>query len=202
MNFLVFLFFCSLSWSQEKWLFLGDSLTEGYGISKDSSFPALIENMWNEQHPDRKINVINAGVSGATSASGMSRLRWHTKEEVNLIFIALGANDGLRGQSLSQMKKNLQEMIDYSLSKTDQVYLAGMILPQNYGTSFTKNFEAVFNELSKNNPKVFYMPFLLKDVAGKRDLNLSDGIHPNEAGYKVIANNVFKFIKERYDKIK
>jgi len=175
-------------------LFLGDSLTEGLGVSKKDTYPSLVENLIKTKL-NQDVNVINAGVSGSTTSDGLSRLNWYLKREPDIIFIALGANDGLRGLDLNKSQKNLEEIVSRALDSKAKVLLAGMLMPPNYGVEYTKNFKQMFENV-KNKYNLKFMPFLLKGVAGEKQLNQGDGIHPNEKGYKIIANEVFKFLKD------
>lgn len=183
----------------ERWVFVGDSLTEGYGLSKESAYPALLEKKLNDELKKRKSNkqikIVNAGISGSTSSSGLSRMKWHLKEPASLVLVALGANDGLRAQPVEALKKNLNEIIDYAKAQDIKVVLAGMTLPQNYGKKYVSDFENTFKEVSKSQ-NVQFIPFLLDGVAADRSLNLSDGIHPNEKGHQVIAKKLFLFFKD------
>jgi acyl-CoA thioesterase-1 len=180
------------SFGHTKILILGDSLTEGHQLDKVDSFPSQLENILSEKKLDYK--VLNGGVSGSTTASGLSRLKWFLKAKPSIIIIALGANDGLRGIKLKDSKKNLEDLIVKSQESGLKVVIAGMEIPPNYGKEYTAQFRAIFPELAKKY-KVNLIPFLLKDVAGKKDLNLEDGIHPNAKGYKIIAKTVFEEIK-------
>lgn len=175
-------------------LFLGDSLTEGLGIDKEKAFPRLVEKML-QKKISKDIKVINGGVSGSTTSDGLARLRWYLKRKPELIFIALGANDGLRGLDLTQSKKNLEEIVFYAKKANAKVLLAGMLIPPNYGEKYAKDFEKMYKEI-KDKYKLKSMDFLLKDVAGVKELNQRDGIHPNTKGHEVIAKNVFEFLKE------
>ncbi|APW65648.1 arylesterase [Poseidonibacter parvus] len=175
-------------------LFLGDSLTEGLGVDKEKAYPKLVENML-QKEVKKDIKVINGGVSGSTTSDGLARLRWYLKRKPSIVFIALGANDGLRGLDLKQSQKNLEEIVFYAKKADAKVLLAGMLIPPNYGQEYANNFEKMYKEV-KNKYKLKSMDFLLKDVAGIKELNQNDGIHPNTQGHKVIAKNVFKFIKE------
>ena len=178
-------------------LILGDSLTEGYGLQRTEAFPWLVEQNLNKKFSDCNAKIINGGISGSTSAGALSRLQRHFEQldqKPDLVMIALGANDGLRGLSLNSMKQNLQEAISWALNSGVKVILAGMQIPPNYGFAYSKKFTKTFSELAKKN-KVEFIPFLLKDVAMKPHLNLSDGIHPNAEGHKVIAQTVFPYLK-------
>lgn len=188
------LFIASLLSSQENAiLFLGDSLTEGLGVSRDKNYVSLVAKKMNEI--DKQAIVINGGVSGSTTSDGLARLRWYMKKKPNIVFVALGANDGLRGLDLSASQKNLEEIIEFAQKSGAKVLLAGMLLPPNYGAQYTNHFRDMYAALqTKYGLKM--MPFLLKNVAGVESLNQADGIHPNEKGHRIISENVFAFIKD------
>lgn len=175
-------------------LFLGDSLTEGFGVNKEDAFPSLVENMIHSKLK-KDITVINGGVSGSTTSDGLSRLKWYLKKKPYLILLALGANDGLRGLDLKQSEKNLEEIINYAQKSNAKILLAGMLMPPNYGPEYTQRFEKMYQKI-KNKYKLKSMPFLLDGIAGKKEFNQRDGIHPNVEGHKYIAKKVFEFIKE------
>jgi acyl-CoA thioesterase-1 len=174
-------------------LFFGDSLTAGYGLSVEEAFPALIEKKLNEKGKPAK--VINAGLSGETSAGGLSRIDWVLRQPVDVFVLELGANDGLRGLPVEQTQKNLQAIVDKVKAKYPKVkiVIAGMMVPPNMGPDYTAKFRKVFPELAKRNSATL-IPFLLQDVAGNEKLNQSDGIHPNVQGHKIVADNVYKII--------
>lgn len=172
-------------------IFIGDSLTEGYSLEKSKAFPSLIETNLKSKYPN--IKVINAGVSGSTSQSAVAQMKWYLKLNPDLIVLALGANDGLRGLSTDQMQKNLSEAISLATKNNTPIILAGMKMPPNYGLEYSKKFEQVFFNLSQLH-KVELIPFLLEGVAAKPDLNLPDKIHPNEKGHKIMAQTVSPFI--------
>lgn len=174
-------------------VFLGDSLTEGYGVKKENSYPAIIEKKLKEQ--GYKVNFTNASVSGSTSASLMSRLKWQLKNKPDIVLIALGANDGLRGFKIDVIKKNLSEAIELARKNNIKVLLAGMQMPPNYGKTYTKKFKQIFPDLAKKYD-VKLIPFLLQGVAGDKSMNQSDGIHPNEEGHKKMAQTVLPYLKE------
>ena len=173
-------------------LFLGDSLTEGYGLEEGESFPSLIENKLEEDGLTH-IQVINAGISGSTSASGLSRLQWYIRSQPDLMVLSLGANDGLRGLSIVEMKSNLTKTIDYAHTNNLRVVLTGMLIPPNYGPDYTEAFSNVFTDLATEYDLAL-MPFLLEDVAAIPELNQSDGIHPNVEGTKIVAENLYQFL--------
>ena len=173
-------------------LFLGDSLTEGYGLEDGESFPSLIESKLLADDMDH-IRVINAGISGSTSASGLSRLQWYIRSRPDLLVLALGANDGLRGLSVDEMKANLTDTINYAHTNNLSVVLTGMLIPPNYGPEYTEAFANVFIDLAAQY-NIPLMPFLLEDVAAIPELNQSDGIHPNVEGTKIVADNLYQFL--------
>lgn len=182
---------------ENKLVILGDSLTEGYGVAKNDAFPALLEKKileWQKAKKGASWKVINAGISGSTSASGMARLQWQLKAKPNVLIIALGANDGLRGQPVANLKKNLSAMIELAKKNDIKVALAGMMVPPNYGKKYGEEFRQVFHELARDH-KIKLIPFLLEKVAGEKDLNLPDGIHPNEKGHAILADTVFASIQ-------
>jgi acyl-CoA thioesterase-1 len=181
-------------WSKEKTIiFIGDSLTEGYGVDKENSYPSVIQERLKSS--GLKYKVINGGVSGSTTASGISRLKWFLKLKPAILFLALGANDGLRGIKLSETKKNLKQIITMAKKAKIKVILGGMRIPTNYGKAYTKNFKLMYPLLAKEF-KTGLVPFLLKDVAGNPKLNLEDAIHPNKEGYKIVAGNVMAVMKD------
>ncbi|MBX2945043.1 MAG: arylesterase [Cyclobacteriaceae bacterium] len=174
-------------------MFYGDSLTAGYGLSTEEAFPALLEKKLNTQ--STRCKVINAGLSGETSAGGLSRIDWVLRQPVDIFVLELGGNDGLRGLPLEQTKANLQAIIDKVKAKNPavKIVVAGMMVPPNMGKDYTTQFKDVFPELAKKN-KATLIPFLLEGVGGNEKLNLPDGIHPNVEGHKIIATNLVNFI--------
>ncbi len=174
-------------------LCLGDSLTEGYGVAPEQSYPHRLEARLRERgHAD--VRVVNAGTSGATSASALSNLRWHLRAKPDILILALGANDGLRGLDLVETRANLAEAIAFARSHGVTVILAGMKLPPNYGPDYTQRFERLFPELAAETG-VALIPFLLDGVAAKPKLNLPDGIHPNAEGYERVVENVIPVLE-------
>lgn len=192
--FIVALLFLNLQSQPKVILFYGDSLTAGYGLSPAEAFPAIVEKKIKAAGSNYK--VINAGLSGETSAGGLSRLDWVMRQPVDIFILELGANDGLRGLPLDQTKKNLQAIIDKVKAKNPNVkiILAGMMVPPNMGPDYSEEFKKVYPELSSRN-KTKLIPFLLQDVAGIEKLNQADGIHPNAEGHKIVAENVYKVLK-------
>lgn len=175
-------------------LFLGDSLTEGLGVEKQEAYPFLVEDMI-QTKLKKDIKVINGGVSGSTTSDGLARLKWYMKRKPEFVFLSLGANDGLRGLDLTQSQKNLEEIINFVQESKSKVLLAGMLIPPNYGPKYSEDFKTMYENI-KEKYELKTMPFLLKDVAGVEKLNQRDGIHPNIEGHKVIAKNVFEFLKD------
>jgi acyl-CoA thioesterase I len=172
---------------------LGDSLTEGYGIKKELAYPTLVEKKLIAE--GLNIKIINAGISGSTSASAASRLNWFIKSKPDILLLALGANDGLRGVDIRATKKNLKDTIHRAKENNIRVWLAGMKMPPNYGISYTQQFEKMFTDVASEE-KVAFLPFLLEGVAAQTRFNQTDGIHPNEKGHEVIAEVVAKFIRK------
>lgn len=175
-------------------LFYGDSLTAGYGLSTEEAFPAIVDKTLNQK--GKTVKVINAGLSGETSAGGLSRLDWVLRQPVDIFVLELGANDGLRGLPLSETRKNLQSIIDAVKKKypNTNIVIAGMMVPPNMGPDYTSGFQKIFPELAKQNGTKL-IPFLLQGVAGDEKLNNADGIHPNVEGHKIVARNVLKVIE-------
>ena len=170
-------------------VFLGDSLTAGLGLATDRSFPSLIGKKLKERglHYD----VINAGVSGDTSAGGVRRLDWSLEGDVRMLIVALGGNDALRGLPPREMKKNLATILDRARERKVPVILAGMEAPPNNGPDYTREFRNVYSELAAEY-NVRLIPFLLQGVAGDASLNQPDGIHPNVRGAELVADLVWK----------
>jgi len=168
---------------------IGDSVTEGYGVAKDTAYPALLEKELSGW------KITNAGISGSTSASAPSRMKWAVKAKPTAILLALGGNDGLRALKVTEMKKNLGDAIRTAESAGVKVLLAGYQAPPNYGSAYTKSFTAAFKELAKEHKVPFYA-FILEGVAGIPKLNLPDGIHPNVEGHKVLAEKLLPFLKK------
>jgi acyl-CoA thioesterase-1 len=168
---------------------LGDSLTAGYGLSStDLAFPAVLQHRLDQA--GYHFQVINAGVSGDTTAGGLRRLEWSLRGHVQVLIVALGGNDGLRGIPVAEMQRNLAEIIQTAQARGIRVLLAGMEAPPNYGPAYTRAFHAAFADLAAQY-HVAFLPFLLADVAGIGALNQADGIHPTPEGAKIVAGNVW-----------
>jgi len=173
--------------SKPRIVFLGDSLTAGLGLAADQSYPSLIGKKLKENGYD--FEIVNAGVSGDTSAGGSRRLDWSLEGDVHALVLALGANDGLRGLPTDEMKKNLTLVLERAKSRNIPVVLAGMEAPPNYGPEYTRAFRQVYADLAKEYD-VRFVPFLLLGVAGNPSLNQGDGIHPNARGAEIVADLV------------
>ena len=195
---LVFLFVAAIAVAAEKArkrtiLFLGDSLTSGYGLSTEVAFPAVIQAKIDSL--GLGYEVVNAGISGETTSAGLSRMNWMLKRRIDVLVIELGANDGLRGVPLKVTRQNLQAIVDSSRKVYPKVnvVLAGIQVPPNLGPEYTSEFKEIFPELAAKN-KVALIPFLLEGVGGIQEFNLADGIHPTVAGHRKVAENVWKVL--------
>lgn len=175
-------------------LMYGDSLTAGLGVSKSEAYPALLQKKADEA--GLSVQIVNAGVSGDTTAGGLRRLNWNLRQKVDVFVLALGANDGLRGIKHDETRANLKAIIDGVRKKNPEVriLLLGMTLPPNLGAEYVRGFEKIFHELAEQE-KIPLMPFLLKDVAAVPELNQADGIHPTAKGHGIMANNVWEHLK-------
>lgn len=171
---------------------IGDSLTEGYGVKQEEAYPFKLQLKLNQDK--LKWKVLNQGISGSTSASAPSRVRWVLKNPPQIAILALGANDGLRGLKPQETEKNLEQAIQMLKEAKVRVYLADMKMPPNYGGQYRKQFEETFPKLAKKY-QIKLLPFILEKVAGISSLNLRDGIHPNAQGHDIIAEHVYKFLK-------
>ena len=171
---------------------LGDSLTAGLGVAADEAYPARLEaRLAREGYAYR---VVNAGVSGDTTAGGLRRVDWVLRARPEIVIVALGANDGLRAQSPQAMRENLAAIVKRVQAAGARVLLVGMRLPPNYGAEYTREFQAVFPEVARTTG-VALMPFLLDGVAADPRLNQPDGIHPTAAGYQVIADRLWPYLR-------
>ena len=175
-------------------LFFGTSLTAGMGLDPNDAYPAVIQKKLDSL--DLPYQVVNAGLSGETTASGINRIDWVLNQDVDIFVLELGANDGLRGIPLDETRKNLQAIIDRVRSKNPEtkIILAGMQIPPNMGQEYTSEFRNIFPELAKKN-NIRLIPFLLEDVAGNSELNQQDGIHPTTKGQKILAENAWEVLE-------
>jgi Lysophospholipase L1 and related esterases len=180
-------------------VFYGNSLTAGYGVDPSEAFPALVQHIIDSLNLNYK--VVNAGLSGETTAGGVGRIDWILRQPVDIFVLELGGNDGLRGIPISETSKNLQTIIDRVKAKYPQatIVLAGMQVPPNMGRKYASEFRQVFQQLAQKN-KTLLIPFLLEDVGGISELNQPDGIHPNPEGHKIVAKNVWQILQTALNK--
>lgn len=178
-------------------LAFGDSLTAGYGVKNEESYPSRLQvKIASAGFPHK---VVNAGVSGDTTAGGVRRIRWLMKHEPEIVILALGANDGLRGLSIGEMRKNLETMIAICHEHNARILLAGMKALPNYGEDYRREFEIVFPDLAKKHD-LNYLPFLLEGVAGEREHTQPDGLHPLASGYRIVTDLVWQQLKPMLSK--
>lgn len=175
-------------------VFMGDSLTAGYGIDPRETYPALIERKASET--GWNIRAMNAGVSGETSAGGLRRIDWILRQPVEVFVLGLGANDGLRGLEPAQTYENLQGILDRVRAKypAARLVIAGMLVPPNMGSRYSEPFAAIFPRLAEENDAAL-VPFLLEGVGGVPELNLPDGVHPTAAGHRIMAETVWETLE-------
>ena len=175
-------------------LFFGNSLTAGYGVEPEQAFPALIGDKLDSLQLGYE--VVNAGLSGETTAGGRSRVGWILRQPVDVFVLELGGNDGLRGLPLSATRQNLQGIIDTVRRRSPgaQIVLAGMQIPPNLGQAYAADFKRLYQEIAAKN-KLVLIPFLLEGVGGDRALNQPDGIHPTPAGHRIVARTVWAVLR-------
>ncbi|WP_373495335.1 arylesterase [Aquiflexum sp.] len=175
-------------------LFFGNSLSAGYGIDAEDAFPGLVAQRIDSL--ELNYRVVNGGLSGETTASGLSRLDWFLEEEPAIFVLELGGNDGLRGIPISETKKNLKGIIQTVRSKYSEttILLAGMQIPPNMGPEYTREFRELYPSVAEEE-NVKLIPFLLEGVAGNPDLNLPDGIHPTEEGHKIVFETIWEYLE-------
>lgn len=174
-------------------VFLGDSLTAGYGLGGEQAYPALVEKRLEEE--GIPIEALNAGVSGDTTAGGLARLDWLLSQKPDVVVVGLGGNDGLRGLPLEQAENNLREIVRRAKAAGARVLLLGMQIPPNYGPEYAKGFSDMYPKLAKE-MDVPLVPFLLEGVGGVSDLNQADGIHPTAEGQEKVAELVTPYVAE------
>lgn len=174
-------------------VFIGDSLTEGYGVEQSEAYPEVVRKLLTAR--GHKVRVINGGISGSVTADADKRVRWYLKTKPDILILALGANDGLKGTPPETVKKNLAAAIDLAKANGIKVLLCGMRIFTNFGADYTKNFEKIYSELAKEK-NVALLPFLLDGVALKKELNQSDGKHPNAEGHKIIGETVARELEK------
>lgn len=178
-------------------VFLGDSLTAGYGLSKEQSVPSLMQKRLDAE--GYNYEVVNHGVSGDTSAGGVSRLEWALSGDVRVLVLELGANDGLRGVPVESMKANLETIISGAKKRGVRVLLTGMEAPPNHGPVYTADFRQAFRDLAREHD-VAFVPFYLEGVAGNPALNIADGIHPNVDGTAIVERTVWRALEPLLEK--
>ena len=180
--------------NQKTILVLGDSIAAGYGLDPEEAFPALLQEKI-DQH-GLKYKVVNAGVSGDTTAGGLRRIGWLLRNPVDVLLLELGGNDGLRGIDPTETEKNLQGIIEKVREKNPNVriVIAGMQMPENMGKEYTARYREVFPRVAKQNNATL-IPFLLEGVGGKADLNQPDRIHPTAEGHRIIAATIWKILQ-------
>jgi acyl-CoA thioesterase-1 len=195
--FLILTFF-SLSSQAKRLIFLGDSLTEGYGVPQEAAFPNLIKEKFLKDKSEWQIS--SSGSSGATTAATLSQLKWVSKDKPDAVFILMGSNDGLRGIKTEETEKNLSEALSWAKENKVKVILGQLYVPPNYGKEYSKKFASVFPRVAKKyNAKLG--PFLLDGVAGNPKLNQADGIHPNEKGHQIVAEKIYSYLKKELPKL-
>jgi acyl-CoA thioesterase I len=177
---------------------IGDSLTAGLGLLEQEAYPALLQRKIDEA--GYKFEVVNAGLSGDTSAGGVRRLDWALDGDVKVLIVAFGGNDGLRGLPVAQMKENLSAIIRKARERGAVVILAGMEAPPNFGQEYGTAFRQAFRDVALSE-RVLFIPFLLNNVAGKSDLNQPDGIHPNQQGAAIVAHTVWTALEPLLDQM-
>jgi acyl-CoA thioesterase-1 len=179
---------------RERIVILGDSLTAGHGLLPEQAYPTLLQARIDAAGLD--FEVINAGVTGDTTAAGLRRIDWVLREPAAVLVLALGGNDGLRGIDPPHAKENLRAMVERAREKDPdtRIILAGMQSPPNMGARYTKEFEEIYPALAEE-LDLALVPFLLESVGGVPELNLPDGIHPNEEGQELVARNVWEILE-------
>lgn len=180
-------------------LMLGDSITAGYGLARGEGPPARIEALLREK--GRNVRLLDAGVSGDTTAGGRARLEWALADRPDAVIVALGGNDALRGLTPAQMRTNLTAILDGLAARNIPTLLAGMIAPPNLGAEYGREFAAVFSDLAAARPQIVFYPFLLEGVAGEPALNQPDRIHPNPRGAQVLAERLLPAIETLLDRV-
>ena len=176
----------------KKVLILGDSISDGYGVDPSQSYPSLLHELLKEKQVS--VEIINGSISGSLSSSASGRLKWQLKSKPDIVILQLGGNDALKGTPPTVIKENLRAAIRLAKQNNVRVLLAGMKIFDNYGTRYSQEFENLFRKLAQEED-VHFIPFILEGVGGKREFNLSDGIHPNAKGHKMIADHVLKYLR-------
>ncbi|MFZ3230922.1 MAG: arylesterase [Pseudobdellovibrio sp.] len=193
----LFIAYAQIASATKTFVFLGDSLTEGYGVSQNAAFPQIIQEKLKKNNLDWKI--ISSGSSGSTSASTLSRLKWVSKDKPDYVMILLGSNDGLRGLKIEETEKNIEAGLKWAKQNKINIILGQLNIPPNYGKDYFNKFAAIYPKLAKKY-KIHLAPFLLDDVFGKPNLNQADGIHPNEKGHQIIADKMYEYLQPFFKK--
>ncbi|MBO6577403.1 MAG: arylesterase [Rhodothermales bacterium] len=181
-------------------LFFGDSITAGFGLREDQAFPALLDNRLDSLGIEAEL--VNAGLSGETTAAGLRRIDWVLQNHVDVLVLGLGGNDALRGVDLSSTRENLQGIVDKTRASNPEavVVVAGMMIPPNFGPDYAREFAELFPELAQNNDAIL-IPFILDGVGGFDEYMLPDQIHPNEAGHRKVADLVEPYLLEALERV-
>lgn len=174
-------------------VFIGDSLTEGYGVKKDEAFPEIAGRVLRDR--GHKVRIINGGISGSVSADADRRLKWFLKSKPKVVVLALGSNDALKGTPVEVIKRNLASAIDFAKANGVKVLLCGNRVFENFGAEYTKAFAKIYSELAREK-KVALLPFLLESVALKQELNQSDQKHPNAKGHELLGKDVARELEK------
>ncbi len=177
----------------------GDSLIAGFGLKANESFPAQLENALRKK--GHNVEIVNAGVSGDTTSGGLSRLDWSVQDGTDAVIVVLGANDMLRGMEPEVARKNLDQIVNRLKARKIEVILGGMRAAPNLGADYAKKFDAIYADLAKEHDILIY-PFFLDGVAGQRDLNLSDGIHPTQKGVSLVVERILPSIESLIERVK
>lgn len=170
---------------------VGDSLTAGYGVPDSQGYPAQLERKL--QQEGYRWRVVNAGISGETSSGTLARIDWILKLDPDIVILEIGANDGLRGQDPEHTRRNIDKIVAALQAKNVTVVLAGMRMLTNMGPSYTRKFASIYPGIAKER-NLILIPFMLDKVAGEETLNLSDGIHPNGDGYRIVTENIYPYL--------
>ena len=175
-------------------VFLGDSITAGFGVDEEKAFPYLVQLRVDEE--SLPFTIVNSGISGETSSGGLNRIDWLLRNPIDVLLLELGGNDGLRGIDLSFTRSNLHAIVERTLERNPEcrILIAGMMVPPNLGHEYTTTFREIFPELSRKYDADL-IPFILEGVGGVRELNQPDGIHPNAEGHKIVAETVWKHLE-------
>lgn len=177
----------------------GDSLSAGFDLAPEEAFPAQLEEALRAR--SHNVRVVNAGVSGDTTAAGFSRLDWAVPKDTDAVIVELGANDALRGLDPEQAKKNLDRIIAWFAAKNIKVLLAGMLAPRNLGAEYAARFDPIYSQLAEKHGVLLY-PFFLQGVAGERTLNMPDGLHPSARGVAVIVENILPSVEKLLERVR